>query len=119
MMQDKTLLYLYDLPKESVTSTALANKIKELAKVEINEPPQIRRDPNKPFYTAIVKINEQDKFKEVCQAMKYFKIDDKPCRALPYTKELIAANRANTNKSNVFIKGLKKDLTSQDLETQF
>ena len=112
-MQDKTLLYLYDLPKERTTSTVLASKIKELTKCDLNEPAQIRRDPNKPFYTAIVKINEMDKFKEVCQAMKYFEIDGKPCRGLPYTKELLAANRQVTNKANVFIKGIDKTISTK------
>jgi hypothetical protein len=112
-MQDKTLLYLYDLPKERTTSCALASKIKELTKCDLNEPAQIRRDPNKPFYTAIVKINEMDKFKEVCQAMKYFEIDGKPCRGLPYTKELLAANRQVTNKANVFIRGIDKTISTK------
>jgi len=45
------------------------------------------------FYTAIVKINDPARFQEIAKAMKYFKIKDRPCRALPYDRELIGANR--------------------------
>lgn len=51
--------------------------------------------------------------------MKYFDIEGRPCRALPYSKELTAANRGVTNKANVFIKGLPKDINSQQLEQKF
>lgn len=51
-MTDKNILYLYDLPKDTVSSVKIANKIKELTDLDLGEPPQIRRDPNKPFYTA-------------------------------------------------------------------
>ena len=57
-MADKNLLYLYDLPKENITSTKIATTIKEKCDFELTEPPQIRRDPNRPFYSAIIKIND-------------------------------------------------------------
>ena len=57
-MTDKNLLYLYDLPKDTITSTKIATTIKDKTGLELNEPPQIRRDPNKPFYSAILKIND-------------------------------------------------------------
>lgn len=118
-MDQKQLFYLYDLPKDLITSSKIAAKIKELTKYELAELPQIRRDPNKPFYTAILKINEPERFKEIAQAMKYFDIDGRQCRGLPFQKELLAVNRANTNKGNVFIKGLAKDINSAQLEELF
>lgn len=118
-MTDKNILYLYDLPKDTVSSVKIASKIKELTKHEVADPPQIRRDPNKPFYTAQVKINEPERFKEIANTLKYFDIDGKPCRALPYSKELTAASRAITNKANVFVKGLPKEIDSQKLEQKF
>lgn len=118
-MNDKTLLFLYDLPKEDVTSTKISTVFKEKAKYDLIDPPQIRRDPNKPFYTAIVKINDQEKFKEVAKAMKYFEIEGKPCRALPYDRDLLGANRQQTAKSNVFIKNIDKNLKSEDVEKKF
>jgi hypothetical protein len=119
MIADKNLLYLYELPKDSLTSTKIAAKIKDTTTYELQEPPQIRRDANKPFYSAIIKINDQNKFKDIAKAMKYFDIDGKPCRALPYDRELLGANRQNANKSNVFVKGLDKDVTSAQLESLF
>ena len=118
-MSDKTLLFLYDLPKDKVTSNVIASIIKEKGKYDLVEPPQIRRDPNKPFYTAIVKINDPEKFKEVASAMKYFEIEGKPCRALPYDRDLIGANRSQTAKSNVFLKNIDKSLKSEDVENKF
>jgi polyadenylate-binding protein len=118
-MQDKNLLYLYDLPKDSITSTKIATKIKEAADYELAEPPQIRRDPNKPFYSAIVKINDPEKFKKVAEKMKYFDIDGKPCRSLPFDRELLGINRSQIVRNNVFVKHLDKNINSADLEKRF
>lgn len=113
MTDSKNILYLYDLPKDDITSVTIAAKIKDLTNYEVIDQPQIKRDINKPFYTAMVRINDNEKFKEVVQAMKYFEINKKPCRALPYMKEVTAAQRGNMNKNNnLFIKGLPKELTS-------
>jgi len=120
MTDSKNILYLYDLPKENITSVTIAQKIKDVTKYDIQDQPQIKRDMNKPFYTAMVRINDSEKFKEVAHAMKYFDINGKPCRALPYMKEVTAAQRGNMNKNNnLFIKGLPKELTSQTLDEKF
>jgi hypothetical protein len=55
---DKNLIYLYDLPKEIYTTTKIASKIKEKTGYELQEPAQVRRDPSRPFYSAIIKIND-------------------------------------------------------------
>ena len=112
-MQDKSLLYLYDLPKEKVTSTQIATKIKELTGYEIADP-QIRRDPNKPFYTAIIKINDPEKFKQVALTMKYFDIIGKPCRALPYDRDLPAPTEIKSLKTTSL---LKRSTKTSNLKT--
>ena len=100
------------------------SKIDELLKTagcERIEAPQIRRDPNKPFFTAIVKVDEKD-FKRVAKELKYFEMDGKPCRALPFDKDLLGSNRNQTNKNNVFVKLKDSEtdgLKSKDLEEKF
>ncbi len=58
-----TLLYFYDLPKDIISSVFLATKIKDITGIEIDIVPQIRRDPNRHFFTAVVKFNDVEKFK--------------------------------------------------------
>lgn len=118
-MTDKNILFVYDLPKSIISSTLLASRIKEITGYEIKEPPQIRRNPDRPFYSAILKISD-DKFKEVTQKLKHFYIDQGEkkyaVRALPFDKELTGANRANIIKNNVFLKSIKKDQDASELE---
>ena len=68
-------LYLYDLPKEKLTS----NKIQEAFKdkgFDLDGQPQIIRKLNAPFFSAIVKIKElpekKKNFKTACEEMRYF-----------------------------------------------
>ncbi len=51
--------------------------------------------------------------------MKYFTLENKTCRALPFDRDLLGANRASVAKNNVFIKGLDENMTSADLEKKF
>ena len=108
-----SLLYLYDLPKDIVTSTKIAMIIKEQGETEAIDVPQIRRDSNKPFYTAIIKFNDAEAFKKACEKLKFFEMEGRPCRALPFDKDLLGSNRNQTNKNNIFVKGLSKDLKSK------
>jgi len=86
------LIYFYDLPQGEFTSTQLAKIIKDKTGYDIERQPQVRRDFNKPFYTAVVKINDNSKFTEVCKALRYFDINGKNCRALPFQNELLGSN---------------------------
>lgn len=54
--------------------------------------PQVRRELNKPFYSAIVKIDNADKYKDVVEALRYFDFDGHPCRGLPYQTDLLGSN---------------------------
>lgn len=46
-------------------------------------------------------------------------MDGRPCRALPFDKDLLGSNRQKTNQNNVFVKHLDEKLTSKDLEKKF
>jgi hypothetical protein len=46
--------------------------------------PRVNRTPGRPFYTAIIKIENPDKFIEVSEKLRYFTYNGKPCRSLPY-----------------------------------
>jgi RNA recognition motif-containing protein len=118
-MTDKYLLYLYDLPRDTVTSIKISELLKKEVKETSFEPPQIRRDANKPFYTAVLKFNEPNDFKNAVEKFKYFEFEGKQCRALPFDKDLLGSNRINTNKNNVFVKRLPDNMTSKDLDQVF
>ena len=64
---NQNLIYFYDLPTGEFTSVSLAKIIKEKTGHDIERQPQVRRDVNKPFYTAVVKITDNVKFSEVCK----------------------------------------------------
>lgn len=89
---DTNIIYLYDLSSKNFTSTALAKVIKDLTGYSLEHMPQVRRDPSKPFYTAVIKIDNPDKFVEVAQKLRYFSLEGKPCRALPYQTDLLGSN---------------------------
>ena len=59
--QNQNYLYLYDLPK-STTSTRLAYILQQKTGIVLSRHPQIRRDLNRPFYSAIMTIPEDEKF---------------------------------------------------------
>lgn len=62
----KNYLYLYDLPKEDTTSNKIATIIMQLTGYKLEKKPQIRRDINKPFNTAIVYIGDNEAFHRAC-----------------------------------------------------
>lgn len=105
----KNYLYLYDLPRETTTSNKLATIIMEKTGHILERKPQIRRDLNRPFYTAIITIPENESFQKVSQALRYFDLDDKMCRALPFDNELQGANQARLLEQNVFIHHIPKE----------
>lgn len=114
----KQTLYLYDLPKDSSTSVKIHNTVKTLTGYDLQDIPQIRRDLNKPFYTAMLRISDPASFIDIKKKMKYFKLDGNDCRSLPYLKEITAAYRTQNNSANnLFIKGLPKDLTTESLDS--
>ena len=109
---------MYDLPK-NVSSTMIAKKAKELADVEIDIPPQIRRDFGRHFYTAMLKINDNEKFNLVADKLKYVEFEGKPCRALKFDKEFLGGNRVKLNDRNVFVRKIPKEWKPADLDREF
>ena len=117
--QNKNLLYIYDLPQKDYTSVQLAKIIKDQANYEIERMPQVRRDLNKPFYSAVIQITDDAKFKEVAKALRYFEINGKPCRALPFTNELLGSNVTRLAGNNIFVRKVPKTCVGETFEQKF
>jgi RNA recognition motif-containing protein len=50
--------------------------------------------------------------------MRYFEIDGKPCRALPFDRSLLGSNKEKLFDQSVFVK-LPKNILHKDLENSF
>ena len=50
--------------------------------------------------------------------MRYFEIDGKPCRALPFDRSLLGSNKEKLFDQSVFVK-LPKNILHKDLESSF
>jgi RNA recognition motif-containing protein len=50
--------------------------------------------------------------------MRYFEIDGKPCRALPFDRSLLGSNKEKLFDQSVFVK-LPKNILRKDLENSF
>eukprot|EP00347_Sterkiella_histriomuscorum_P009662 403340349 len=114
------ILYLFDLPKDNLISVIIAQTIKDRTNYEIQDQPQIKRDMNEPFYTARVRINDNDMFKQIARKMKYFEINGKPCRAIPdLKKEFETLGNEMGQRNNLKVQNLDKSITSQQLDEIF
>lgn len=74
--QRANYLYLYDLPKETTNSNQIALIIKEKTGYVLELKPQIRRELNRPFCTAIVSIQDKEAFESACKNLRYFVYDE-------------------------------------------
>ena len=82
--------------------------------------PQIRRDLNRPFYSAIMTIPEDDKFALACKEMRYFELAaGKPSRALPFDNDLLGSNPQKIVDHNIFVRKIPKTLSPPQLEEHF
>jgi len=117
--QTKNLLYVYDLPRDGYTSVSLAKIIKEKTGYDLDRIPQVRRDLNKPFYQAVIQINDESRLREVAKALRYFEIQGKPCRALPFTNELLGTNVTKLGGQNIFVRKVGKNCHGEDFEKVF
>jgi len=109
---------LYDLPKNKTTSIVLAECYSAQG-IDIKvKKPQIQRDLFKPFYSAIVYIEDPVQYEKAKENMKYFKIDGLQVRALPYDKDLRGEAKLKTMENNVFYK-VPKDQDKQTLTYEF
>jgi hypothetical protein len=89
---DTKIIYLYDLPHKEYTSTKLAKFIFAETGYHLETMPQVTRDLTKPFYSARIKIDNQEKFDLVLSKLRYFKFEGHPCRGLPYQNDLLGVN---------------------------
>lgn len=55
--QQQQLIYFYDLPKETCTSVKIAEIIKEKTGIILNFPTTFKKNPERFFDSAIVKID--------------------------------------------------------------
>jgi RNA recognition motif-containing protein len=117
--QQQNLIYLYDLPREETDSKRIAIAFKERANILLETKPQIKKNITTPFYSAIVSIKDPIAFNKACEAMKYFEIEGKPCRALQFDKQLLGSNKEKLLAHNVFIKNVPKELKHSDLQKKF
>lgn len=120
--QQQHLIYFYDLPKDTCTSVKISEIVKEKTGIVLNFPTTFKKNPERYFDTAIVKVDNienSQKFHEACEKLKYFEIDGKPCRALPYDRDILGQNRQKMNERNVFVRKLPSDLKAADLDRIF
>lgn len=120
-MDTQQYIYLYDLPKQFVSSVQLAQAFKDKAGVTLadSQKPQIKKDLTKPFYRAVVNIKDPDQFKQACEKMRYFDIEGKPCRALPFDRQLLGSNKEKLLAQNVFVRSIPKNLKHEDIHQIF
>jgi polyadenylate-binding protein len=117
--QQQNLIYLYDLPRDETDSRKIAIAFKERAGILLETKPQIKKNITTPFYQAIVSIKDPIAFNKACEAMRYFEIEGKPCRALQFDKKLLGSNKEKLVSHNVFVRGVPKDLKHSDLQRKF
>lgn len=111
-------LYIYDLPKKDITSVKLAEIFKAHGIQVSSQKPQIHRDLFKPFYTAIVPLEEN--YEKAKEEMRYFDVNGCPVRSLPFDNSLRGDNKAKIQEQNVFYKFPKdQNLTYDQLHQKF
>ena len=116
---DTKVIYLYDLPSDNYTSVKLAQFIQAKTGYKLNQIPQVRRELNKPHYSAVVKIDDPDKYKEVAKALRHFQFEGHPCRGLPYQTEFLGSNLSSLKDNSLFVRKISKDIYSDKLEEEF
>jgi hypothetical protein len=120
--QNQNMLYLYDLPKDKVSSVKIAEVFKAHGINIGTKKPLIRRELFKPFYSAILHFQDAQEYAQAKEKMKYFDIDDCHARSLPFEQNARDKKGKETG-LNVFFK-LPKDadkniLTYAYLEDKF
>lgn len=106
---------------DKISSIKVAECFKDKAGVILGDSqrPQIKYDITKPFYSAMVNIKDAEQFKTACEKMRYFEIDGKQCRALPFDRQLLGSNKEKLFSQNVFVRNVPKDVTHEQLHKIF
>ena len=82
--QHNNLLYIYDLPKDKVSSVRIAEVFKKSGINIGTKKPLIKRDIFKPFYSAILHFQDPQMFALAKENMKYFELEGCQARSLPF-----------------------------------
>jgi hypothetical protein len=110
-------LYLYDLPKDIISSVKLALAFKDEG-VDIGiKRPFIKRDIFKPFYSAILNVTNVAQFDLAKTKMRYFNIEKHQCRSLAFDKDH-HHHKSSKEPLNIFFK-LGKDGEKSQLTYRF
>jgi len=97
------ILYLYDLPADSVSSTALAKKLQEEGiQIDLTRKPQIHRRLNTEKYNAMVALDEKQSADEAEAKMRVFDFGNAQCRAKKRDERLLGKNKEALKNKNVF-----------------
>ncbi len=67
----------------------------------------------------MVKFTDKAEFDRACEKMRFFDIDGKPCRLLPFDKDLLGTNRAKIADHNIFVKNIPENFVRGELEEYF
>ena len=129
--EKRNYLYLYDLPKETTSSIKLAEAFQNKYGVNISDgkKPQLNRDLFKPFYSAVIHIEDDAKYKEACEKVKMgLELDNKDgkqvqARGLKFDPQLRGDNKQKILSLNMFYKhpkdADKNQLTYKYLHEKF
>jgi len=82
----KQIIYLSNMPKESVTAMKIYEVVKQKARYELG-PNNLTINTNnndKPFSTGFIRITDASRYTDVAKALRTFKIGGKECIALPF-----------------------------------
>ena len=63
-------------------------------------------------------IKDTKQFNDACEKMRYFEIEGKQCRALPFDKQLLGSNKDKLHNHNIFVK-VPKDMKNEELHQAF
>jgi len=138
------IIFLYDIPKDGVTSVKLTTFIEtqyakyiaeheelratEEATFTMKPQPQILRDLYRPFYSARIQVPDAQKYKAVSKILRYFDLneDGRQSRGLPFDPEIRNKKKEDKEcyfkdlaKFSLFVKNIPENMRSNDLEEFF
>jgi polyadenylate-binding protein len=116
--EKRNYMYLYDLPKDKISSVKIAEAFKAEGVNIGDKKPQINRDLIKPFYSAVVHIEDAKMFELAKEKMRYPVFDGCQSRALPFDKDLRGEAKAKIQTHNIFVK-LPKNVDRQGLTYKY
>ena len=114
----RNYMYLYDLPKDKISSVKIAEVFKSEGINIGDKKPQINRDLIKPFYSAVIHIEDPKMFELAKEKMRYPVFDGCQSRALPFDKDLRGEAKAKIQNHNIFVK-FPKEVNKNELTYKY